>query len=333
MHLNRFGFLAVLASMASSSFAAETRFVSFKAYEEFSIVTTDHQTITLGKGQLSPRPRARPTNDWRLIGKSFGMKDNSRFCSSQVFDDMLKRYSDAGDLLELGLTLRSEDRHQLKGEEAKKVAAMPLCAELEAGLIELVRLVPYFEDPTAPTPPANGSDMIVNTVLSDEGHGWLVINNRLTDGQQAIIHTGTKVKEGRFVSASDLSISSSTTKQPFAIRKDLASFSKKDLGGGSYERRTCYETVYRNECTYDPETRRGRCELVPYSVEGTRRVSWTNIEYTYINEVNFVDKDNDSRVLGVLTLETKEITRDYDYGDCETAPLPDHDHGNGPWVP
>lgn len=322
MSLRKAAIAISAAAITSSAYALETRFVSFKAYEEFPIKTVDNETVILGKGNLSPRPKLRPTTDWRQIGISFGMKENARFCSSQVFDDMITRMGNKTKVATISLNIRGSHRHSLNAQEAKTLAAIPLCQDLDSELKELVGLVPYYEEARPTTPPTSGADMIVNTVLSDEGHGWLVVNNRLTHGEQAIIHTGTKINNGDFLYSSVKDIESRITKQPFALRKKLAGHTVKEVSSGLHRISTCYETIYRNECTYDPQTHEGRCERVPYQVEGREEVRVTINEETYLSEIEFVSEES-SRVLGVLTLETKEEDKDYDYGDCETDPIID----------
>jgi len=301
----------------------ETKFISFKAFEEIPIVTVNKQTLILGKGQLSPRPKPRPASDWQLIGQSFGMKTNVAFCTSQETDDLLQRFTNISTLGSLLLDLRIQSRHSLNLEESKKLRAIPMCEYLDSFLKDLVELVPYYDDPKPGPATSPDSELIVNAVISDEGHGWLVLNNRLTHREQAIIHTGTKIREGEFLFSRVKDITSKITQQPFALRKKLAGYTEKQISERLIRIGTCYETIYRNECTFDPQTHQGRCERVPYQVEGRQDVRETVKEETYLNEIEFLDKDS-IKVLGVLTLETKDTSHLTHYDNCETDPISDH---------
>lgn len=221
--------LSLAAFETNSAYANldNTRFVSFKAYEEIEIKTTDGKSVVLGKGNLTQRPQLRPTGDWRQIGRSFGLKENPALCGSQQIDDILSRIDSARKLISIVGRIERESRDELLPEEAKALAAMPLCDTMSEMLSALVKLVPNYPDRSPATGGSGGSGlMIVNSTLSNEGHGWVVVNTRLSDGKQAIIHTGHKVK-GAFhysdglITKGEAAITAKITQQPFAVRKVL----------------------------------------------------------------------------------------------------------------
>jgi hypothetical protein len=294
----------------------------------------DGQKVILGKDQLTQRPQRRPNGDWRVIGKSFAMKENLAFCKSNNTTDLLKRMEYRSDLLLLAGLLDRERRDELTAQESKQLASIPLCEEFADDLRSLAEAVPYLS-----VPPANNSGrglMISNTVISDEGHGWLVINNRLSNGDQAIIHTGHKMKEALnifdgFIAKKEATVSADTAQQPFILKKFMKKSVSEDNGSTSRSRR-CTTTVYRNHCEYDPQTGRGICREVPYTVEGWEEVTTAHTKETRVNDLEIWSSD-DARVLAVLRLETTYDDSSISFGNCETLPIPDDDHHHWPVSP
>jgi hypothetical protein len=313
---------------ANNAFAdlGTTRFVSFKAYEEFEIKTTDGKAVVLGKGQLSPRPLPRPTADWRQIGRSFGLKENPSLCDSQQIDDILIRTKNSARLITIVSRIEREFRDELLPEEAKELAAMPLCIEISAFLPALARLIPNYPTSSGGSI-GNGSGlMVVNTTLSDEGHGWVVLNARLTDGKQAIIHTGHKVKNATnhfegLIAKGEADITAKISQQPFAVKKILKKRSSEKRALGRTRTRSCSVTEYRTQCTYDPVTKKGTCERVPYTIEGTETTLYTDVDETRVNDFQILSADK-QRLLGVITLESKYSGVDIEFGNCSAAAIP-----------
>ena len=305
--------------IAPLCFAETTSIRSFKVYEEFPIVTVDKKTVVLGKGQVSARPQPRPTTDWRAYGKIFGMKANEQFCSSQEYDDMVKRFSQESFIGELYTRLKAEFRSELTDAEEKSLAALALCPSHAEALLRLAQVVPNFDEPkpNTTTKPAD-SNMIVNALYSDEGHGWLVVNSRLTGGQQAIIHTGNKIGTGFVTGSEDVLVTSQITKQPFALRKTRLHSAVK-IFDSSTRQKSCDATEYTVDCYYDHETGTRKCERVPYTVPGWQDVTTRTIELTYINELQILSADQ-SRILGSLVLDTSSGQyTDTSEGWCEST--------------
>lgn len=256
------------------------------------------------------------------------MKENPALCSSQQIDDMLIRMESTTKIISIMSQIERESRDELLPEEAKTLAAMPLCNEISSLLPSLVKLVPNYPDSSAGSIGGGnaGGMMIVNSTLSDEGHGWAVLNSRLTDGKQAIIHTGHKVKEATnifngLIAKSSADITAKISQQPFAVKKILKKKTSEKHALGRTFTRSCTVTEYRTQCTYDPVTKQGKCERVPYTIEGTETTTYTDVDETRLNDFQIYSADN-QRLLGVLTLETKYTSTDMDFGGCSAAPIP-----------
>jgi hypothetical protein len=152
--------------------------------------------------------------------------------------------------------------------------------------------------------------------FANEGHGWLIVNNRLSTGQTAVAHLGVKYRDYQsLLSSANKEIEFKYTKQPVALRfKSIRGTRKVTEGYGQLK--SCTETIYIQECTRDPGTGRGECKQVPYDVEGSKRVRTDIVEETSTNLIEYTTPDF-SKVLGVAQLATKSTYEDIDWGTCE----------------
>ncbi len=297
--------------------SSQTAFVSFKAYEVFSLKAENGSEIKIGEGQLSPRPTPIPENDWQTIGKTLGMKGNLKLCrptQDLTFDELMAKTSIILKVGRLTRRLESDGTMELTAEEKQTVSSIPICKEFAAYIIDLGKALGLTSDSFSGEAahheePAFSGMMINGISFANEGHGWLTVNSRLTTGQTAISHLGVKYRDyENLLSQSQYDVQLKYTKQPVALRFKKGT-TYRTVSEGLEHRESCRKTVYVQQCTYDPETKRGTCEQVPYQVEGRETIRTDIIEEKSTNSIQFMAPDL-SRVLGVAQLATKRSYKD-----------------------
>ena len=321
------------ASSTAWAGSSQTAFVGFKAYEVFSLKAENGSEIKIGEGQLSSRPTPIAENDWLSIEKKLGMKGNLKLCRASqdlTLDEFMAKTSIMTELSQLTSRLEREGVLELTSEERLTVASTPNCKEFSNFILDLGKALGLTSDSllgdTALSAPQALSGTMVNGIeFANEGHGWLTVNSRLTTGQTAISHLGVKYRDyENLLSQDQYDIQFQYTKQPIALRFKKGK-TYRTVTQGLEHRQSCSKTVYVQQCTYDPETKRGKCEQVPYQVEGTETRRADLVEEKSTNSIQFMVPDL-SRVLGVAQLATKrsyEDSRIIEYCNAQAqAPTP-----------
>jgi hypothetical protein len=333
--LNKIVFGSSLLSLSVSAFAGPfvTTTLGFKAYEVFSLKAENGSEIKIGEGKISPRPVLIDANDWKSIGKALGVQGNLKFCDRDKLsiEDFLKSIEIKTDASSIARRLENEYGTGIKPEEQGKIKSIPSCLAFSEVIIDLgkalnlttsgVSLVDIHSNQDNFTDPT----MISQIGFADEGHGWLTARNRLTTGQNAVFHLAVKTKDfvGLLAKAQH-DVTLQYTKQPVALRFVQKKYTRKVIEGYEHTE-SCTGTVYKDRCTYDPETKTGKCEKVPYTVEGTRTYRIDDVIDTYFTQIQFMSADF-SRVLGAADVKDEATYEDRDWGNCDLPNVPDHDH-------
>jgi hypothetical protein len=314
--------MMISASTSAWANKTETTFVGFQAYEVFSLKAENGSEIKIGEGQLTPRPTPVAKGDWQAIGKSLGMKGDLKYCkwSGSMSSEEILQYVIFTGKIETLIDRVNREGSILSPEDKRLVISIPVCKEFAELISELGEALGLTSDSLLSAEPleedAFSGTMVSGISFANEGHGWLIVNNRLSTGQTAIAHLGVKYRDFlTLLSSRQKDIEFKYTKQPVALRFKQGKVNRKEIKG--YEsRRTCSKTVYVQECTYDPETKKGKCVQVPYDVEGSQTERTDTIEETFTNQIQYMTPDL-SKVLGVAHLATKTSSEYTDRGYCE----------------
>jgi hypothetical protein len=325
------------ATVSLSSFAGPfvTTTLGFKAYEVFKLKAENGSEIKIGEGKLSPRPVPIDVKNWQAIGKAIGLQGNLKLCDRGRLstDELLESMRIESEVTRITLRLKEEYGSPLSPAERASVIKLPNCQLYANTIVELGKVLNLTTDRLALADGNVEQDnfldgtMISQLSFADEGHGWLTVKNRLTTGQNAIFHLAVKTKQFTgLIGARQHDVSLQYTKQPVALRFVQKHHSRKVEEG--YDRtESCTGTKYVDRCTYDPETKTGKCEKVPYTVEGTRTYRVDEVVETYFTQVQFMSSDF-SRVLGAADIKNQATYEDKDYGYCVLPDVNDHDHGH-----
>jgi len=310
--------LVLGASTSAWAGKSETRFSDFKAYEVFPLKAENGSEIKIGEGQLSPRPTPIDVNDWLTIGKKLGMIGNQKLCRPMedlTTDELLAKISLITNLSALARRINRDGVTELSIEEKQVVASTPNCKEFSTYISDLGKALgltseSFFADPSTDLEPELFSaTMISGLSFANEGHGWLTVTSRLSTGQTAVSHLGVKYRDFEsLLSQSQYDVAFKYTKQPVALCFKRGKTYRK-VSEGYDQRQTCSKTVYVQKCTYDPETKLGKCEQVPYMVEGTEIIRIDQVEESFTNLVQFMAPDF-SRTLGVARLTSQRSHED-----------------------
>lgn len=325
------------AAVSLPSFAGPfvTTTLGFKAYEVFNLKAENGSEIKIGEGKLSPRPVPIDVKNWQAIGKAIGLQGNLKFCdrSRLSTDEILESFMIQGEVRKITLRLKDEYGSPLSSAERTSVIKLPNCQLYAETIIELGKALNLTTDQFALADGKVEHDnfldgtMISQLSFADEGHGWLTVKNRLTTGQNAIFHLAVKTKQFTgLLGSKQHDVTLQYTKQPVALRFAQKHHSRK-VEKGYEHNESCTGIKYVDRCTYDPETKTGKCEKVPYTVEGTRTYRIDEVVETYFTQVQFMSSDF-SRVLGAADIKNQATFEEKDYGYCVLPDINDHDHGH-----
>ncbi|MEI8027532.1 MAG: hypothetical protein WCI18_14390 [Pseudomonadota bacterium] len=282
---------------------------------------------------MTPRPTPIYENDWLSLGKKLGMKGNQKLCRPEnelTFDELIARLSLKIDLSRLVSRIDTDGNTELTVEEKQVVSSTPICTEF-ADYIKLLGKAlgltsdSFLGDTSTDLDPEAFSGTMINGIsFANEGHGWLIVNNRLTSGQTAISHLGVKYRDfDRLLSERQYDVEFKYTKQPAALRFKRGKTIRKVTEGVDRKRETCTRIFYVQHCTYDPQAKQGKCEQVPYEAQGTEVTRVDLVEESFTNTVQFMAPDF-SKVLGVAQLASKRSFEESHLDErCDaTAPGP-----------
>jgi hypothetical protein len=316
--------LVVSASTSAWGKTTETTVLGFKAFEVFSLKAENGSEIRIGEGQITPRPTPIPKGDWQAMAKALGMKGDRKHCKPSESMTPMERFEKAALRLDIQLLADRVSRQDstLSAKDKSLITSAPNCkefADVISNLGEALGLTSdtlTFGEPLESDQDALSGTMINGISFANEGHGWLIVNNRLSTGQTAIAHLGVKYRDFEsLLWKGEQDIAFKYTKQPVALRFKRGKFDRK-VKEGYESRRKCSKIVYVQECTYDPATQKGKCQQVPYDVEGTETYRTDYVEESLGHQIQYRTPDL-SRVLGVVELATKITYENNRSGLCE----------------
>jgi hypothetical protein len=152
--------------------------------------------------------------------------------------------------------------------------------------------------------------------FTDEGHGWIILNLTLENGEVSTFHLDLKTKDAeKVLNSGEYFVQSQLTKQKTALL--FTPGTKTSNRENSQYRASCYETHYQTICRYDPITNSRRCTQEPVQVEGEQDVFVTKDTDVYSYSVRFV---SDDRVTSYANsqVQTTAIRTTKQFGVCET---------------
>ncbi len=159
-----------------------------------------------------------------------------------------------------------------------------------------------------------------DATFTDEGHGWVILNLSLENGQVSTFHLGLKTKDAeKVLNNGEYFVQSQITKQKTALL--FAPGTKTSNRENSQYRASCYETYYRTICRYDPMTNSQRCTQEPVQVPGEQDVFVTKDTDVYSYSLQFISDDRvtsyaNSQVQTTMVRTTKQ------FGVCVTHSHP-----------
>jgi hypothetical protein len=316
--------MIVSASSSAWGKTSETTVLGFKAFEVFSLKAENGSEIKIGEGQLTPRPTPIPKGDWQAMAKALGMKGDRKHCKPSESMTPMERFDKTALRLDIQLLADRVSRQDPTRSPKDKtlITSIPNCKEFAdvisylGDALGLTSDTLTFGEPFEMDKETLSGTMVSGISFANEGHGWLIVNNRLSTGQTAIAHLGVKYRDFEsLLLNSEQDIEFKYTKQPVALRFKRGKIDRK-VTEGHQSRRTCSKVVYVQECTYDPVTKKGKCQQVPYDVEGSETNRTDYVEESITHQIQYRTPDF-SKVLGVIELVTKTSYEDDRSGLCE----------------
>ena len=232
--MKRLAHCLILGAISSAAWAGttETTFVGFKAYEVFSLKAENGSEIKIGEGKVSPREKTPiAKDDWQALGKALGVKGDLKYCKPKPIEDMsieemMKYFDYTRPITSLQIKLVGDSNATLTQEERRVLTTIPYCKEWADKITFFGNALGLTSEPLPfPSDKLNldqdgfEGTMITSIGFANEGHGWLIVNNRLSSGQTAVAHLGVKYRDYQsLLSSANKEIEFKYTKQPVALR-------------------------------------------------------------------------------------------------------------------
>ncbi len=326
-------FISVTALIGCGDDQVTTLLKSFSSSSPFQVNMDKGGGVQIGKDAPAPAPKKSAGS----FADQLGLKGDLALCApeSMLSVDQRAKAADLRRRLDDIVSRLQSGGHTLFAGEKNTLKETPNCASFEDEIQKIGEIV-FPKTVAEPPVVIPGSTISIAAVdFNDEGHGWLVLRAKLTNGNTATFHLGVKTENARaLLSSNDYVVGTELTKQSVGLRFHLVNQnSNTDTING---KESCTEIRYRNVCVFNPELKREDCHQESYTLYGTRSVETTFFTQDYDFTVDFVSADlTTSKASAALTTTiTRRTTNNGTcYIDYNRNPFPFPGSGSGGGFP